>query len=129
MRTHLTKTNGAMTALMAGAIMLFWSTISLAGTPTLGPDCGASGVAIAGSDSAGKVTLGAPAVGASMASTCTLSFSVSYPTAPACSATNETNGGGFAVAIGARTTTTTIEIDAINPWVVGDVISYSCLDY
>jgi len=113
-----------LTALLAGTVVLFWSAISFAGTPTLGPDCGSTGVAIVGSDLAGKVTLGAGVAG-----TCTLAFSVPYPNAPACTATNETNGGGSAVLVGARTTTTTMEMDGIMPWNPGDVISYMCQDY
>lgn len=123
MRQYLSSTRGVLTASLAGTVLLFWSAISFAGTPTLGPDCG-TGAAVVGSDSAGKVT-----IGAGMAGTCTLTFSVPYTNAPACSATNETNGGGSAVFVGARTTPATMEMDQISPWNSGDVISYSCQEY
>jgi hypothetical protein len=123
MRRHLTRKRGALTVLLAGTVVMFWSAISLAATPMLGLDCGTTGAAIVGSDSAGKVTLGAGAT------TCTLTFSVPYPNPPACSATNETNGGGFSVPVGVKTTAATLELNSQSPWVSGDVISYMCLDY
>ena len=64
-----------------------------------------------------------------MAVTCTLTFGVPYPNAPACSAMNETNGGGFSVAVGVKTTNTTLELNSLSAWSVGDVISYMCQDY
>jgi hypothetical protein len=123
MQRYLLSARGMQTALLAGMIVLSLSAISFAGTPALGPDCGTTGAAIVGSDSAGKVTLGAGVTA------CTLTFSVPYPNAPACSATNETNGGGFSVAVGVKTTTTNLEVDSLYPWHVGDVVSYMCLDY
>ncbi len=122
MQRYLSRTR-SVAAFMAVAAALCWSSTSLAATPTLGPDCG-TGAAIVGSDSAGKVTLGtAPAA------TCTLAFSVAPLNPPACTATNETNGGGNAVPVGVRTTTTTVEMDGMYPWVPGDIVSYSCTSY
>ncbi len=117
-----------MIALLAGTAVLLWSAASFAASPLLGPDCG-SGAAIVGSDAAGKVTLGAPAPGSPMAPACTLGFSVPPLNPPACTATNETNGGGAAVAVGVRTTTTALEMDQLTPWNPGDVISYMCVGY
>src|SRR5689334_4728964 len=118
MRRRLLRTRGVMTVLLAGAAMLSWSGPSFAASPALGPDCGA-GAAIVGSDSAGKVTLGTDPT------TCTLSFSVAPLNPPACTATNETNGGGHAIGVGVRTTTTTLEMDGMYPLNPGDVVSYS----
>jgi hypothetical protein len=129
MRRHSKGTKGVLTALRAGTAVLLWSAAAFASTPLLGPDCGATGASIMGSDSAGKVTLGAPPVGTSMPSTCTLAFSVPYTNPPACTAMNETNGGGFSVAVGVKTTQTTLELNSLSPWAVGDVISYICVEY
>lgn len=115
--------------LMFGTVLLLWSATSFAASPTLGPDCGV-GAGIVGSDSAGKVTLGTPAiVGDPMAGTCTLSFTAQPLNPPACTAMNETNGGGYAVGLGTRTTTVSLQMDATTPWVSGDVVSYSCTAY
>jgi hypothetical protein len=112
------------TAIVAATVVMLWSAASFAGTPTLGPDCG-DGAALVGtsSDAAGKLTLGATPT------TCTLTFGAPYTNAPACTGTNETNSGGTAVAVGTRTTATTIVLNAYVPWSPGDVISYMCLDY
>lgn len=118
MRRHSSGARGALTAIVAGTAMLFWSAIVFAGTPTLGPDCGA-GASIVGSDSAGKVTLGVNH------NTCALSFSVSLPNAPACMATNETNGH----AVGVSTTVAGAVLSGPYPFAAGDVISYICQDY
>jgi hypothetical protein len=123
MRRYLSRTRGVLSALLAGVAVLCCSATSFAASPALGPDCGA-GAAIVGSDSAGKVTLGTPTSG-----TCTLAFSVAPLNPPACTATNETNGGGQAVAVGVRTTATTMEMDELTPWNAGDVISYMCTSY
>jgi hypothetical protein len=122
MRRHVTKTGGALAALLVGTVLMLWSAVSFAGTPTLGADCG-TGAAIVGSDTAGKVTVGQDVA------TCTLTFSAAQVDAPACTATNETNSGGHAVSFGVRTTTTTMEMDGTYPWAAGDVVSYLCLDY
>ena len=112
------------TAILAATVVLLWSVASFAGTPTLGPDCGA-GAALVGtsSDTAGKVTLG------DTPSTCTLRFGVPYTNAPACTGTNETSSGGNPVAVGTRTTPATLVLSAYVPWSGGDVLSYMCLDY
>ncbi len=108
--------------ILAAMVLLLWSAESFAGTPTLGPDCGA-GASITGSDSAGKVTLG------TSPSSCTLTFGVPYPNAPACEATNETNGGGYSLAVGTKTTVSTLDLNSSMSWSAGDVISYLCQDY
>jgi hypothetical protein len=117
MRRHLTV-NSALTAILAGTAMLFWSAIAFAGTPSLGADCGA-GASIVGSDSAGKVTVGASQ------NVCTITFSVPYPNAPACMATNETGG----TAVGLTTTPAGAVLSGPYPFAAGNVISYICQDY
>src|ERR1700675_804309 len=107
MRRYFSSAKRAPMAILAGTAVLFWSAIVFAGTPALGPDCGTTGAAVVGSDSAGKVTLGAGV------STCTLTFSVPYPNAPACSAINETNGGGYSVAVGTKTTAATLDLNSL----------------
>ena len=122
MGNRVSKITSALAALLAGTVVLVWSVPSFAGTPLLGPDCG-TGAAIVGSDSAGKVTLGAGV------STCTLTFSAAPLNPPACSATNEINGGGNPVAVGSSTTTAGVVINSSTPWNPGDVISYMCISY
>ncbi len=111
--------------LFAGAALLLWSATSFAAAPTLGADCGA-GASIVGSDSAGKVTLG---TGASTTSTCTLTFALPSLNAPACTAVNETNGGGYTTPVGTKSTTTTVLLGGLNPWADRDVVSYLCVSY
>jgi hypothetical protein len=118
MRRHLTNTNSARTAILVGTAMLFWSAIAFAGTPSLGANCGV-GASIVGSDSAGKVTLGASQ------NECTLTFSVPYPNAPACMTTNETQGR----AVGVSTTVSGAVLSGPYPFAAGDVIAYVCQDY
>ena len=118
MRRNLSKKRGALTAILAGTVLMFSSAIALAGTPTLGADCGA-GASIVGSDSAGKATVGAGA------NTCTLAFSVPYTNAPACMATNETEGR----AVGVTTSNGGVVLSGPNPFAAGDVIAYICAEY
>lgn len=117
---HSSGTRRALTAMLAGTIVMFCSAISFAGVPTLGPDCGSTGAGVVGSDSAGKATLG---VGAT--NSCTLTFSVPYPNAPACMATNETEGQTVAI----KTTPSGAVLAGPYPFSVGDVIAYVCQDY
>ncbi len=119
MRQSVLRTRAVLTALfLVGSILLLWPGMSLAAAPTLGPDCG-TGASIVGSDSAGKVTIGAGG------GTCTLTFSAARPNAPACTAVNETNTRP----VDATTTTTTVALGVginIGP---GDVVSYLCVSY
>ena len=116
---------GGAVSLMAAALLL-WPGTSFAFTPTLGPDCGAS-ASIVGSQWAGKVTMGAGVT------TCTLTFTSPFLNAPACVATNETNGGGHPAPIGVKSTASTLLIDAGPLYGVvlapGDVVSYVCASY
>jgi hypothetical protein len=121
LRRNLT-TAGVIGVIAVAAVLMLDAAVSFAGTPTLGADCG-TGASIAGSDSAGKVTLG---VGVS---SCTIEFSASGDVAPACSATNETNGGGNPMAVGTKSTTASVILISMTPWQVGDVISYICEGY
>ncbi len=129
MQMHSVRHNGALCTLIAGTLILMLSTISFAGTPSLGTDCG-TGATIVGSDSAGKITMGTPDPLIPTTGTCTLTFSVPYSAnPPACSASNETNGGGFPASMGTRTNPTSLVIGSSNGFVPGDVISYTCQDY
>ncbi|SRR6266849_209170 len=129
MRRQSTRTRGAIAAILAGTVVLFSSAIVFAGTPTLGTDCGATAASIVGSDAAGKVTLGVPDPTIPATGMCTLTFSVAYPNPPACSAMNESNGGGFPAPAGTRTTNSTLVIGSSVGSAPGDVISYTCQDY
>jgi hypothetical protein len=108
----------AVVAICAGALAL--PATAFAGTPSLGAGCG-SGASITGSDTAGKFTLG------SNSGVCVLTFSTTFANPPACTAMNETNGGGHAVSAGLRTSTTQLMIDV--PWADGDTIAYICGSY
>jgi hypothetical protein len=119
MRYGIFKRAAVVSLLIAEAALVLPLT-SFAGTPTL--NCG-DGFTIAGSDTAGKVTVGTES------GTCVLTFSTPYANPPACMAMNETNGGGFAAPVGTKTTTTTLVLGGMNPWSVGDVVSYLCQGY
>jgi hypothetical protein len=122
MRRKISRTGIAIPVLIAGIAILLGPAMGFAGTPTLGADCG-TGAAITGSDSAGKVTLGAGV------STCTVEFSAPGDVAPACAASNETNGGGNPVAVGTKSTTADVVLVSATPWVASDVVSYVCEGY
>jgi hypothetical protein len=116
------KTMGLIAATLASAFLLLWATAPFAAVTTIGTDCG-SGATLVGTDLAGKVTLG------DGVTTCTIVFSTTLANPPACTATNETNGGGNPIPVGTRSTTTTMVISPAYPWVPGDVISYVCVEY
>jgi hypothetical protein len=123
MRHRFSIATGKLALVITAAAALMLSAASFAGaTPTLGSDCGA-GASIVGSNSAGKVTLGATPA------TCTVTFTTPYANAPACSGTNETNSGNAPVPVANLTTTSTVVLNAYIPWSAGDVISYSCQSY
>jgi hypothetical protein len=111
-----------LTSLIALALLMPCSVASAAAGPTLESDCG-TGAAIVGSDSAGKVTLG------DGVTSCTIDFSTQWPNPPACTAVNETNGGGNPQSVGTKTTTATVVLGGYYPWVAHDVISYICMGY
>jgi hypothetical protein len=120
MRHGIFGRTGMLAVVVIGVTALVFSTTAFAGTPSLGAGCGA-GASIAGSDTAGKVTLG------SDSGVCVLTFSTAFANPPACMAMNETNGGGHAVAAGLRTSTTQLMVDV--PWADGDTIAYLCGSY
>ena len=122
MRYRAMRETGALVVMMTAAAVLILSATSFAGTPTLASGCG-SGATIVGSDTAGKVTLG------SGNTYCILTFSTPYTNSPACVGMNETNGGAHAVAVGIKSTTTQMMIDAAAPWADGDTIAYQCQGY
>jgi len=116
------RKTGALVVMMAAAAVLIMSATSFAGTPSLGSGCG-GGAAIAGSDTAGKLTLG------QSNTVCVLTFSTPFANAPACTAMNETNGGAHANVAGVKSTPSTLTIDAAAPWADGDTIAYICQSY
>ena len=122
MRHRVMRKTGALAVMMAAAAVLILSATSFAGTPSLGSGCG-SGATIAGSDTAGKVTLG------QSNTVCVLTFSAPLANAPACVAMNETNGGAHANVAGVKSTPSTLTIDAAAPWADGDTIAYICQSY
>jgi hypothetical protein len=122
MRQDVSRTRAVLAALLAGATLLLSSPVAAVAAPVLGADCG-TGASMVGADAAGKVTLGYNA------DTCTITFSVAWPNAPACTATNETNGGGRPAMVGVSTTKTALRMDPKYPWLEGDVISYLCVGY
>jgi len=126
MRPSVLGTRAFLTALvLAGAVLLLGPGTAFA-APALGVDCG-SGASIMGSDSAGKVMVGTGVT------TCTLTFTIPALNAPACAAVDETNGGGHPAPVGARSTETTLLLDATVPSGVvlapGDIVSYICASY
>ncbi len=128
MQPSVLRTRAFLTALvLAGAILLLGPGTASA-APALGADCGA-GASIMGSNSAGKVMVGTGVT------TCTLTFTIpsSFLNAPACMAVDETNGGGHPAPVGARSTETTLLLDATVPSGVvlapGDIVSYICASY
>ena len=116
------KKNAVMPALIAVIAVLLWSLPASASSTAPGADCGA-GTILAGNDNAGKLTMGAEG------RSCTITFSAPFPNAPACSAANETNGGGFSMPLGVRTTSAGLQINSNWAWGVGDVVSYMCISY
>jgi len=122
MQHGILSRTGALAIMVTGVAALLLSTTVFAGTPTLAPGCG-TGASITGSDTAGKVTLGTGNT------YCILTFSTAFANPPACVATNETNGGAHAIAVGVKTSTTQLMIDAAAPWADGDNIAYICQSY
>ncbi len=118
MRHAISSRTGALAIMVAALVLL--AAPAFAGTPTLGAGCG-TGASIAGSDTAGKLTLG---TGSNI---CVLTFSTAFANAPACMAMDETNGGGHAAPAGLRTSTTQLMVDV--PWPDGDTIAYICGSY
>lgn len=125
MRRNLSRmTTTTTAALLAGALLVFWPGVLLAASPTVGLDCPAA-TGIAGTDQAGKLVIG-ESTGATV---CTLTFVAQWTNAPVCLAVNETNGGGYAIPLGVKTTRTTLTINAAQPVNQGDVVSYTCVGY
>ncbi len=81
--------------------------------------CGTTAATIAGTDSAGKIT-----VGATSGTSCTITFGTAWGNAPACATSDETS----LMTTKAISTTTTLIISA-TAFVAGDVIAYNCIGY
>ncbi len=86
---------------------------------TTANSCGTSAPAITGTDSAGKIT-----VGATSGTSCTITFGTAWANAPSCWATDESTLMGTK----AVSTTTTLIISA-TAFTAGDVVAYGCLSY
>lgn len=82
-------------------------------TSTTSNSCGTTAPSVAGSDAAGKIT-----VGATSGTSCTLTFSAAYVFAPACVA----NGVSYT-----RITSTTSAAILTGTFAAGEVISYICV--
>ena len=80
--------------------------------------CGTTAASLVGTDTAGKVTVGATA-----GTSCTITFVASWANAPACVVTNETSANL------ARATSTTTTVIVAGTFVAGDVLAYSCVGY
>lgn len=91
--------------------------IQTGSAPTVGGSCG-TGPAIAGQDSAGKVT-----TGTGSPTSCTVTFASAWVTAPACVVSNETTANL------ARATSTTTTVVLAGTMVAGDVLAYICMGY
>jgi hypothetical protein len=85
--------------------------------PAVSGSCGTS-PSVAGTDSAGKLTTGTVAP-----TSCTLTFSKAWGTAPSCFAQNETTAN----LVKAISTTTTVILSGT--FVASDVLSYACIGY
>src|SRR6266498_1757909 len=81
--------------------------------------CGTSAASITGTDTAGKIT-----VGATSGTSCTITFGTAWTNAPSCWATDESTLMGTK----AISTTTTLIISA-TAFTAGDVIAYGCHGY
>jgi len=81
--------------------------------------CGTTTATIAGTDSAGKIT-----VGVTSGTSCTITFGTAYSNAPSCWATDESTLMG----VKAISTTTTVIISA-TAFTAGDVVAYGCVGY
>ena len=92
------------------------------GTPTVGNvganSCGTTAATIAGTDTSGKVVVGATA-----GSQCRVTFSAAWTNAPACVVTNETTGNLV------RAASTTTRVDLTGTFVAGDSLAYACIGY
>lgn len=80
--------------------------------------CGTTAATITGTNTAGKVT-----VGATSGTQCRVTFSSAWTNAPSCVANNNSTGN----IVRAPSTTTTF--DMIGTFAAGDVISYQCLGF
>lgn len=87
-------------------------------TNTSANSCGTTAATLVGSDTAGKVT-----VGATSGTSCTVTFTAAFTNAPACSVSDETT------AVLARATSTTTTVILAGVFTAADVLSYNCISY
>jgi len=83
---------------------------------TTAASCGTTAATIAGTDTAGKVT-----VGATSGTSCTVTFGTAWANAPSCTVSNETTANL------SRATSTTTTVILAGTFVGADVLAYQCL--
>lgn len=88
--------------------------------PTITANCGTS-PSVAGTDVAGRITVGTGGI----ATSCTLTFSAAFATAPSCTVGDETTS----LLLTGVATTTTLIISAATPFGASDKLVYNCLGY
>lgn len=136
--TQIAKLSGIITDITAGAYLgaLVFSTsknatptehmrldalghIVMTGTAPAVSSCGTGSPSVAGTDVAGRIT-----IGTGTPSSCTLTFANAYATAPSCTVGDETTS----LLLKGIASTTTLVITAV-AFGNGDTISYICLGY
>lgn len=85
-------------------------------TNTSANSCGTTAASISGTDTAGKVT-----VGATSGTSCTVTFAAAFSTAPSCFVMDETT------AVLARATSTTTTVIFAGVFTAADVLAYACV--
>lgn len=121
--------------LVLGILVLALTTPALAkhrhlvDPPTLSGDCASSTLVTGSTDLIGAIIVDPVNLwGGSL--TCTLTFPTAATNRRVCTATNETNGGGFPIYMGTRMVDTTHTIlGSQNGEVGNDVISYQCATF
>ncbi len=101
-----------------GVGQLFATGTAPAVSNTSANSCGTTAATLAGTDSAGRIT-----VGATSGTSCTVTFATAYTPAPACVANNETTGNL------ARATATTTTVTIAGTFVAADKLTYVCVGF
>lgn len=101
-----------------GSHLITYAIAAPAVTNTSSNSCGTSAATLAGTSSAGRITVGS--VGGT---SCTVTPPTAWDTAPACIANNETTGNLL------RATATTSAVVIAGVMVAGDKLTYVCLGY
>lgn len=117
--------NGSNTAIKSGTGLVGIRHLGGSGSApavsnTTANSCGTTAATIAGTDTAGRVT-----IGATLGTSCTVTFAAAFVTAPVCLCTEEGVGNCTAIS----TTTTTILTPPTGAFNAGDTVVYQCLGY